>query len=62
MTPEQEASLRTELMTAEINPTWSCYSTLGDMLSYFCDGEGKDGRWGSDVVMDRIIAIIKKHA
>jgi len=31
------------------------------MLEYFCDGEAGTNTWGSDVVMDKLMRIIKEH-
>jgi hypothetical protein len=61
LTKEQEDALRTALFTTEVNPSWAGYSTLGEMLEYFCDGEAGTNTWGSDVVMDRLMNIIKEH-
>lgn len=60
MTKDQYDTLRARLLNDEINPTWRGYSTLEDMLAYFCDGEGSNDRFGSDVVMDRIMDIIEE--
>jgi hypothetical protein len=62
VTKEQEDALRTALFATVINPSWPGYSTLGDMLDYFCDGESRPNTWGSDVVMDRLIIIIRQAA
>lgn len=62
MTDEQYAELREELLTSDVNPSWSGYSSLSDMLCYFCSGEHEgEEKWGDDVVMDRLMDIIKRH-
>ena len=65
MNDKQRAALREELLTADINPSWSGYSSLRDMFYYFCTDEGEgyeDGdRNGPDVVMGRLMDIIEHH-